>query len=154
MYKIVYWVLMVIGAVFLFHGLTGIVKYNISTKWVSTEGRITESKVSSLRSRDPLNSPIGGRSAQKEIDYLINYEYNVNGIKYVGNRVSFSEILTEIRVREVVNNYPIGKQVVVSYVQSEPTRSALERSRGDMWSFLLKIAVGLLFCGFALRRLR
>lgn len=117
---------MVAGAFFCLIGIKEIQLGQKSSQWPVTEGRIIESYVERQR-----NSKIGSSSTNKETKYSaeVYYEYQVGGVTYSGNRIAFSGSRSSknpMYPRLLVNRYPTGKEVPVSYQPSSPEICVLE----------------------------
>jgi hypothetical protein len=80
-----------------------------SMGWPKTSGEIV-----SVKTRTATN---------KSADAFIRYEYSVDNIKYISERVVCSGLGTQI---EYASKYPEGKEIIVYYNPSNPENSVLE----------------------------
>jgi hypothetical protein len=89
-----------------------------TSSYVSTAGTIVESKVET------------GSGSEGETTYSakVDFEYQVGGQKYRGNRISYATRFTSGRkaARNTVRRYPRGKQVTVYYSPAKPAAAVLE----------------------------
>jgi hypothetical protein len=109
--------------------------------WPSVAGQIT-------RSRPGVQTttfPDGGANMREIAD--IEFEYEVAGVTYAGDRPTLAEILTPQEIAEMVARYPVGRAVMVHYNPADPADSVLERKGppGGLKGCL--IALGLCIAG-------
>jgi hypothetical protein len=104
--------------------VVGLTKFRASKTWLWTTGEITSAE---------MEKHVGhGRSRSVSYHAAIVYDYSVQGTKYSGHRVAFGEYGTgnPNHARQILNCYPLGKQVDVYYNPSKPEDSVLERRLG------------------------
>lgn len=104
--------------------VVGLTKFRASKTWLWTTGQITSAEMEKRLSR--------GRSRSVTYHAAIVYDYSVQGTKYSGHRVAFGEYGSSNpnHAREILNRYPLGRQVDVYYNPSKPQDSVLERRLG------------------------
>ena len=91
------------------------------------------------------------------------YRYQVDGINYVGDRITFFEyavFANRVQNERFVDRHPVGTRITVRYDPAEPSRSVMMRMipLEQMWSpLLLALCLGTVLvsgaAGFALRYL-
>ena len=132
--------MMVFGLLWLFilsAGLGGIVfigqgvwlQYNgsRSTSWPSVPGTIVESKVRAFKVR------LFGRDHEPSFRADVTYEFYVAGMPYTGDTISFNPGSTHpMSVTSRVQQYPLGKTVLVYYDPEDPSRSVLQPGSGGI----------------------
>lgn len=124
-------------------------KASASTRWPMTNGRILSSQVRSHRS---LNSS-GTHTTIYEPE--VSYEYNANGQDYQSKQVSFGMVAGASWTgwaESVVEKYPEGSLVQVSYNPTKPDEAVLEHSgsSGSTFLILILIVVELILVGLVL----
>ena len=99
-----------------------------------------------------MSSSVVYEAAQGGWQFNIIYSYKVDGKYYESNRVhcgAKGSASTDY-AQKYVNNYPVGKQVLVYYDHQEPSKSVLEpniRSYGFMYLIIILGGCALLcFC--------
>jgi len=97
-----------------------------SQGWANTFGSIVESR---------LDQSTNYSEDGPTVSYspLVRYTYSVIGQPFTGEKITFG--LTEAHSRsskaqEVLNRYPLGKQVTVYYDPNDPSQAILERRAG------------------------
>jgi len=102
--------------------------YDAKTRFLSTEGVIIASKVESTSTSD-------GRSYSAEIEF----EYDLNGQRYTGDRHSYFSFGTSSQThsQEIVDRYPVGREVSVYYDPGEPSESVLEVDAASFPSIMI-----------------
>lgn len=112
------WPFFVIGLIILIVGIRGALEANASTNWQTTTGTVTHSDVVTSKSR--RGGPMFGAS--------VVYEFDLEGSRHIGDRVTVANIQTSSRARalRVVERYPVGAEVTVYCHPSDPERSLLE----------------------------
>lgn len=94
-----------------------------NASYSKTEGHIVSSKTENRSGR------YGGMR-----DYVIAYEYRVNGTRYVSSGVTFTHTGGSCDngfAEHYIQKYPVGKSVTVYYTADNPSFSALEPSAKD-----------------------
>ena len=94
-----------------------------STAWPQVEGVILSSEVTKRRVR---------RKKRRRTEYSpeISYSYEINGKKYQSSQIYIgSEARSSNNSRDAykyINNYPVGKEVIVYYSKNEESNAILE----------------------------
>lgn len=140
------WMLFVLG----FDGFIGYGfwrTYDAKARFLTTPGVVTGSEIERSSSSD------GTTYAAK-----IEYEFELGGTSYTGDRHSYFSISTSSRghAEEVVKRYPVGRRVQVHYDPGEPEDSVLEVDARSFPSIAILfltpfhcIGIGFLFGGVA-----
>lgn len=100
-----------------------------STSWPTTEGIITASSLKVTVNRPKKGGKIDpDRQPSRTYAPDIKYEYTVNDKKLTGTRVSIEDasIGTRDSAQRILDQYPAGKTVTVSYDPRQPENSVLE----------------------------
>jgi hypothetical protein len=106
-----------------------------SQSWSQTTGTVQSANV--VAGRNP------GRNG---VSYypVVMYEYNVDGQRYIGNRIHFgSQVgigIQSIAARGL-NKYPVGGTVPVYYNPENPADAVLQRSAAANWGNYLMLAI-------------
>jgi hypothetical protein len=86
------------------------------------------------------------------------YQYQVDGVTYQGDVISFYEDTFSSRYRDIAESiarkYSVGKRVTVYYLPKEPELCALEPLNKDYVSFIGTIAFFLVGIGFVVVAVR
>lgn len=110
------------GILVLFISIGNLYKVKASKTWLSTTGNIISSE---------METKINRARRRRTVTYnaAVAYDYLAEGIKYSGNKVRFGGYGSSNanRERQILNRYPVGKQVTVYYNPSKPEDSVLER---------------------------
>lgn len=102
-----------------------------SSDWPRAEGKIIESDVERERGRKQTSS-----TRRTTYHARIYYEFKVDGAFYSGDRVAFGDLGSSdpSHARSIVNKYPKGKKIEVSYMPDDPTVCVIETGiRGGAW---------------------
>jgi uncharacterized protein DUF3592 len=132
---------MILGGALLVEQTIAVVRGLRSQSWPRVQGRILTSVVwqdQSFADRHVFWSPV------------IQYEYTVQGQRYVGRRISFAQGLSgslEMAVRLASRRFRRGREVVVQYDPRRPEQAVLVVgvSLGN-W-LLLPLSAFMLWCG-------
>jgi hypothetical protein len=122
-----YWILLMFGGPLV--GLLAfatIVKYIEvwrAKSWTAVPGRIVSAKSVDRRVQRP--GVDNGDEVRTFAD--VTYEFEVQGKKRKGSRVSIGEDLGNFEVAETLMRYPAGKNVTVYYNPENPEQAVLER---------------------------
>lgn len=92
--------------------------------WESTSGVVTKSETYTSRSR---------RGSRRR-HYVFEYEFNVDGGRFVSSRYSLADASGDRRTGQEA--YKVGNAVEVFYNASHPDRSVIDRSAGMFWNYL------------------
>ena len=120
-------IFIVVGLAIMFFGIRNAERDLLSTKWPKAEGSIRSSLVH--------------RSTNKKgTTYQANvwFDYKVSEMAYSGDRVSFAQfgLSGPGHAQSIVNRYPPGAKVKVSYAPENPDLSVLEPGLTIADSFL------------------
>jgi hypothetical protein len=109
-----------------------------SRSWPSAQGRITKSD---LVVKEKRVGKLGKSSRKRKMRYAsIEYRYQVDGIKYKSNRVTFG--MSE-SADELVAEYPYNSSVSVYYDPTDPS-SAVLLPEESSYTFIF---IGAIFIG-------
>ena len=126
-----------------FLGYRLIRKARESANWPSTPGTIESSTVDVERERERDSEG----DVHYETKYIPNivYQYQVNGMDYAGDRISFSGGSSSNRTRayRITNQYPEGAEVAVHYDPEDPQESVLQP--GATWKTYIVLVMGVVF---------
>jgi hypothetical protein len=105
--------------------------------WPSVAGRITRSR-QCVRT---TTHPEGGATVREIAD--IEFQYEVAGALYAGDRPTLAEVLTPQEIAAMLARYPVGTTVMVHYNPADPADSVLERDAppGALKGCLLALAL-------------
>lgn len=143
-------ILIVGGAIGLFHNSHEYYLASTCRSWPTTPGKIFDSGVERQRSRrSTYFSP------------WVRYWYAPGGVKYEGSRIQFAADLSSPSYEEAasrIESYPRGVNVPVSYDPRNPATSVLVAGVGDNWFgeellSVLMLALGVFLSRDWLRRL-
>jgi hypothetical protein len=107
-----------------------------SVNWPSVPGRVTVSRVKTHHSTDSDGDPSETYSAQVE------YQYEVNGVAYTGDRLTIGMPLAISNLRKVqesVAQFPAGSQVMVYYNPQNPADATLQTKTGSKAGLVLGV---------------
>ncbi|MEW6084824.1 MAG: DUF3592 domain-containing protein [Chloroflexota bacterium] len=81
---------------------------------------------------DLVSTPRGGPQSELEEWPMVTYEYEIDGVKYVSNRVRVEDVSGPTTgggwyTKQLFKRYPKGSTVTVYYNPKNPKESALER---------------------------
>jgi hypothetical protein len=123
-----------------------------STSWPQASGQVLASS---------CEHPPGYRGMRAP-DVRIRYRYQVDGRTIEGSRTNFRSSLGEAACRTMVERFPVGQAVMVSYRPDEVTLSVLQPGQGPSLLLLataggaglLLTTISLFLTWFALQSLR
>lgn len=94
----------------------------ISKYWLQISGKITSSEIENIEIRSPEGNISNGFS------YNIRYEYEIDNLKYHGNRITFYKISTTNKgyVNKLLKKYREGTNVIIYYNKNDYNDSILE----------------------------
>ncbi len=131
-----------VGIIFLFLGLISLaigismgVEGLKAKRWPRAKGRIIKSKITELRSKSKIR--IARLCLELEYLYLVG-EKIFEGHRYDTGWRCFA---SEDHIKNIIENYPVGKEVLVYYNPQNPQRSLL--MPGLNWSVFLMTGVGI-----------
>lgn len=133
-------ILAIVGAALLiFWGIPTVQNSFRSRNWPTVAGEIVVSKVTERES----SSSDGSTSFVYHAE--IAYSYNAEGVKYSSGKVAFGDYDSSSisHAQNIVNKYPVGKQVTVYYDPASPSTAVLEP--GANWSGFMVAGISALF---------
>jgi hypothetical protein len=110
-----------------------------AARWPTVPGKIIASSTEAFVARDLIDGRFRKRIHHKS---SVQYEYEVNGRKYSGDRLTIGLVISANfpgYARRVAAKYPVGKEVDVHYDPSRPGESVLQPR--SAWHLLLPIIV-------------
>ena len=110
-----------------------------SRRWPRAEGRVVDSRLH-----------LGGMSRVEDDSALIEYEYQIGGVRYTSRRLDYAGRGAGWSARRVLARYSEGDVVGINYDPADPARAVLQpgMSIGNVLRLLVGLAVlgiGLLF---------
>lgn len=130
------------ASVFVVAGISKFRETYRARNWTATVGRVTESKVRSVRDR-------ANETQAYESMPLVVYEYYVDGTKYRGTKINFADKITGEDVAPTLEKYPFGKTVQVYYNPANPNQAVLEHDF-PKWLYAGLVAIILAILGLGL----
>ena len=99
-----------------------------STTWPTTQGIVTRSTVREFASDVRENGRVVPNRKSRTYSPDIEYRYTVGGLELTGTRISIEDasIGTRASSQTLVDEYPVGRAVTVSYEPVQPSNSVLE----------------------------
>jgi hypothetical protein len=97
-----------------------------ASRWPSTTGRVVVSTVQSHK-RQPGESGYNFGDTEISNEPHVEYEYQVNGRKYRGERITIGEKTAGFELEGILARYPVGASVTVYYNPDYPEFALLER---------------------------
>lgn len=126
MVRRIFWILfafafLATGALIVRQGLKERARAGASTQWPAAQGTITESSV------ERRNSGSGNRRSTS-FEASVRYEFSVDGQTFTGSRVAYGDYGSSFssHAQSIVDRYPKGRSVTVSYMPGNPTECLLE----------------------------
>lgn len=88
-----------------------------SLTWRSTSGRIVTSL---LTAKGPKKRPVWVPN--------VEFKFDANGQTYTGSRIAYGLVFSqdEEEMQHIIDNYPVGAPVMVTYDPVDPSKSVLE----------------------------
>jgi hypothetical protein len=117
--KLIFLVFAVMGVIALMIWLTNTQAMEAAMNWPTTSGVVTESNI---RWDPPETGNDYGAFSP-----ILHYSYNVSGTQFEGDRIVFGifAFRYQSNAQDFINNYPIGKSVIVHYDPNNPQSSIL-----------------------------
>lgn len=96
-----------------------------SESWPGVTGQVIYTDVDRVHK---MSSTSGSNSSEYRYVPEVQYEYQVEGVTYEGDRIQFgsSRERSRFRAQDVVDRYPITSEVTVYYDPANPSKSVLE----------------------------
>ncbi|NNC88515.1 MAG: DUF3592 domain-containing protein [Akkermansiaceae bacterium] len=119
--------LLIGGVVLIVSGIVAFARGDQAQDWNVVDGRIISSEV--VRHTKVRNDTFSGHEeASNRYRAEVVYEYTHDGRRFTGDRVSRSdpEYPLQSQAEEVVDRYPVGKDVEVHYDPGDPGTAVLE----------------------------
>lgn len=139
-----YQICFVIGLILLVWTISQLVKLRMSHGWPSTMGSVIESKIQTGDYR---------RGGNYKYQPMVHYKYIVQGQNYTSSRITIEDAsYDDVTVpQQIIDKYPLNKQVVIHYNPSDPQDAVLEF---DMNGIYYEFGLGfmLIALGFFLNR--
>lgn len=112
--------LLLIGAIFMYKSLKIRVISNKAKLWPTTRGSVTSCEVK----EDILRSSTGSIVNVYYVE--ISYDYQVNGVSFTGNRITFGSPHYDYQTASLIKeHFNAGKEINVYYNQNLPDESVL-----------------------------
>ena len=94
-----------------------------SSQWQTTPGVLLKKGKKLVVSKDTRNRKVEWKTTQIDIEY----EYEVNGEKYISKRATFSDMVNKpmSSLDELLNEYLTTSHIIVYYNPSKPSDSVL-----------------------------
>lgn len=121
-----------VGVALSLYGWRIVQNASMSKNWPTTQGEITASSVD--ESHDDDGTSYGAN---------VQYTYVADDQRYSSSTVSFGQYSSSNRnhAQEIVDRYPVGKLVIVSYDPNNPATAVLEPGRTTSSYFLFIMGV-------------
>lgn len=134
-----FWVFMILGLVTFSIGVCMAVKSIRSNYWPTTQG-VIESAASHL-------NPNGKGGGTYSVEII--YTYQIAGVDYTGNKIAIGQMSASSQYTQgILDRYPIGRKVSVSYSPGDPSEAVLETGiHGGTW---ICLGVGTAFTLFSI----
>ena len=119
------WLFIAIGLVAVGAGVWTLIKSIRTERWPVTDGVIQSAEMKSH------SGSKGGTTYSAEVTYT----YQVNGVRYKGNKVAIGQMSASPEYAQgILNRYPVGKKVSVHYSPTDPSEAVLETGiHGGTW---------------------
>lgn len=139
------YILIVVGAAILGYLVYIAFRASSSTSWPKTSGVLLSKGKQLHVSRDLTSHE--KHVTWKSLHIDVEYEYEVDGVRYVSSRVTFSDMVNKpvSALDRVLDEYLSSDQVTVHYNPKDPSDSALHPGL-RVWNFTPMIT-GILFIG-------
>ena len=126
-----------IGSGFLARSLYLCAKVQTSQDWPHGLGKILAANLQTSSSGDGTTYAVE-----------VQYEYCVNGVRYIGERIGFTPqtYIRFRRARQELDRYPVNSSVPVYYDPEKPADAVLQRQAPNT---LLAVAAGIIFLAIA-----
>lgn len=109
-----------VGGLFLFRAVKSRLQVKQARSWPSVKGKVTSSEVQEDRFRNPT-----GKASIAFIP-AVEYEYNVSGVSYTGERVTFGSTSYDYIISsKICEKFGAGSTPDVFYNPADPAESVL-----------------------------
>jgi hypothetical protein len=128
-----------IGAFLIYYSFRSRKKADASQGWPSTNGLVTEARVSHSTSTD------ADGEAQDSYSPQVRYHYSIAGQEYEGSKISFGmqqSFSSRSKAEQALTSFPQGSQVALYYNPANPSEAVLERKAGGS---TLSLVLGIIF---------
>ena len=107
-------------------GIVYLAQASASSGWPSTSGTVISCQAKKVHGKRTGRARKKGRSGSRYyVD--IQYQYSVDGTKYVGDKVSLGTVKRTLsQAKQKAAGYPVGTQVDVFYDPAKPSVAILE----------------------------
>lgn len=102
-------------------------------KWPATPGKIMEAEIETVTKTSRSS---GGRKRRRtEYHVKVRYFYEVNGLKFEGNRLQYGYESHDEKesAKTELARYPVGKDIEVYYDPTDAKTSVLVKGSGTSW---------------------
>ena len=126
------WPFVIAGVVLLVFGVRGWMRGSESYDWPKTTGEVISAKVERHSGKSKRTSGRRGRGRRSRsgptFHAAIQYSYMVDSKSYTGERVGYGDYGSgdSREAQAIVNRYPVGREVVVYTMPSNPSECLLE----------------------------
>lgn len=135
----------IVGLILVLAQIKGILKSGTSKAWPTIHGKVLRSRVHISRSRSSSTNRNSGLSVSYRPD--IEFVYKIDGIEYHSKRPYYGSNIGSSfkykRSKDLVDKYPVGKEVKVYYNPGNPKEAILET--GLHRELFLGLGMGILF---------
>ena len=127
---------------------------NRSEDYESATGRVTKSEINSSKCFDVVD--LLGYYSPSCATIDVSYTYMVDRAEYRSTKVSFSDpslyryVLLPEKLREIIEPYPVGEEVLVYYDASDPDQAVLETGVDQSLFYLLAAFILLTLVSFGI----
>ena len=131
----------IVALVLMFIAFRSSRKASVSRNWPMTTGKILAAGI------EPRSSRSGSSGYSTSYYPVVQYEYTVNGQRYLGNRITFGMAVgygwTGMAQKQITG-YSVGSNVAVFYDPNQPENAVLERTAGTGSRILWLVAIMIL----------
>lgn len=128
----------IVALVFVYLALRASRKASISRSWPATTGKILAAGI------EPRTGRSGSSGYSTSYYPVVQYEYTVNGQRFLGNRITFGGDVgygwTGMAQRQIASYVP-DSSVAVFYDPNEPGNAVLERTAGTSGKIYWLVAI-------------
>jgi hypothetical protein len=140
--------ILVMGLYFAVHQVPAIITGLQSQTWSATTATVLSSRwLTHLATGDEYNQEYEGKGYTHTPE--ITYSYTVQGRKFTGARYQFGDTGRRYvnDIKSVVDRYPVGRVVRVTYNPNDPSQSVLEPGVNGMSWFMLAVGLAMIALG-------